>query len=55
MKETWAKKYYSWRGKCGAYAKHKGIDKNLKRMNSIRLHYWELYCLSTFGRVIKEP
>lgn len=48
------KKYKSWRGKCGARAKHYGKDTKLLRMNKIRTEYWNRYCLINFGKLIPE-
>jgi len=47
MREVFEKKYWSWRGRCGAYAKHHGYDDKLKRMNYVRSFYWEMYCKGT--------
>jgi len=41
-KNPFFKKFLSWRGKCGAYAKANGYDDKLKRMNKIRDTYLEL-------------
>ena len=54
MKEVWKQKWMSWRGRCGAYAKHKGKDKTLERMNRIRFHYWALYSICLFGKIVDE-
>tara|TARA_R110000868_G_scaffold323166_2_gene584125 strand:- start:254 stop:421 length:168 start_codon:yes stop_codon:yes gene_type:complete len=47
MRDSFQKKYLSWRGRCGAYAKHYGHDERLKRMNAIRKFYWAMYCKGT--------
>ena len=48
------KKYKSWRGRCGAYAKHHGLDDRLKRMNVIRSFYWEMSWKGTNIERVKE-
>ena len=42
MRDLFQKKYWSWKGRCGAYAKHYGYDDRLKRMNAIRKFYWKM-------------
>ena len=54
MKEIWEKKWLSWRGRCGAYAKNYGKDETLIRMNRIRWHYWSLYSVALFGKIVDE-
>jgi|15BtaG_2_1085339.scaffolds.fasta_scaffold01272_3 hypothetical protein len=48
------RKYLSWRGRCGAYAKHNGKDATLIRMNAIRQGYWSMYSVLMFGEVVPE-
>jgi hypothetical protein len=54
MRDLFQKKYWSWRGRCGAYAKHHGLDDRLKRMNAIRMFYWEMSWKGTKLEGVKE-
>jgi len=36
------KKFLSWQGRCGAYAKKYGYDEKLKRMNKIKDEYFKM-------------
>jgi len=42
MNEIYFAKFKSWVGKCGAYAKHHGMDKELVRMNCIANKYYQM-------------